>query len=145
MSQFTLRLAVYRQSVRLAAKLLQTHHQRFFFRQNTCGHSPYVTSSCQRGGVCRLQLLLALTSAVILGSESRGTHDHILLSQIGDSSNLEGQVPVFISPRNRVGQFYLQALCSLFVASYHSQGPPPHGQLSYDIHLNRFKNSVPIS
>jgi hypothetical protein len=35
-----------------------------------------------RGRVCRLQLLLALVSAVILGSESRGTRDHILLSQI---------------------------------------------------------------
>jgi hypothetical protein len=28
-------------------------------------------------------------------SESRGTIDHILLSQIRDSPNLEGQVPVF--------------------------------------------------
>jgi hypothetical protein len=35
-----------------------------------------------RGRVCRLQLLLALASPVILGSESRGTLDHILLSQI---------------------------------------------------------------
>jgi hypothetical protein len=31
-----------------------------------------------------------------------GTHDHILLSQIRDSPNLEGQVPVFVSPRNSV-------------------------------------------
>jgi hypothetical protein len=38
-----------------------------------------------------------------------------------DSSNLEGQVPVFISPRNRVAQLYPQALGSLFVASYDSQ------------------------
>jgi hypothetical protein len=35
-----------------------------------------------RGRVCRLQLLLALASAAILGSESRGTRDHILLPQI---------------------------------------------------------------
>jgi hypothetical protein len=40
--------------------------------------------SLTRGRVCRLQLLLALASAVILGSESRGTQDHILLSQIRD-------------------------------------------------------------
>jgi hypothetical protein len=32
------------------------------------------------GWVCSLQLLLDLTSAVILGSESRRTNDHILLS-----------------------------------------------------------------
>jgi hypothetical protein len=36
------------------------------------------------GRVCRLQLLLVLASAVILGSESLGTRDHILLSQIWD-------------------------------------------------------------
>jgi hypothetical protein len=34
--------------------------------------------------VCRLQLLLALVSVVILRSESRGTRDHILLCQILD-------------------------------------------------------------
>jgi hypothetical protein len=33
---------------------------------------------------CRLRLLLALASAVIFGSESRGTSDHILLYQIRD-------------------------------------------------------------
>jgi hypothetical protein len=40
--------------------------------------------SLTRGRVCRLQLLLALASAVDLGSESCGTRDHILLSQIRD-------------------------------------------------------------
>jgi hypothetical protein len=42
--------------------------------------------SLTRGWVCRLQLLLAFVSAVIFGSESRGTRDHILLSQIRDFS-----------------------------------------------------------
>jgi hypothetical protein len=32
--------------------------------------------------------------------------------------NLEGQVPIFISPRDRVVQLYPQALGSLSVASY---------------------------
>jgi hypothetical protein len=63
----------------------------FYFYLNTCDHSPYVTSSLTTGWVCRLQLLLTLTSAVILRSVSRGTHDQILLSQIRDSPNLEGQ------------------------------------------------------
>jgi hypothetical protein len=53
-----------------------------------------------RGWVCRLQLLLDLTSAVIL----------------------DGQVPIFISPRNRVVQLYPQMLGSHFVSSYDSQG-----------------------
>jgi hypothetical protein len=38
-----------------------------------------------------------------------------------DSPNLEGQVPVFISPRNKVAQLYHRALGSLSVASYDSQ------------------------
>jgi hypothetical protein len=54
-----------------------------------------------------------------LGSK---THDHILLSQIWGSPNLDGQVPIFISPSNRVAQLYSQALGSHFVTSYGSQG-----------------------
>jgi hypothetical protein len=72
----------------------------FFSQLNPCGHSPYVTSSLTRGWICRLQLLLALASADILRSDSRGTHGHILRPQIRDSLNLKGQVSVFISPRN---------------------------------------------
>jgi hypothetical protein len=37
---------------------------------------------------------------------------HTLLSQIGDTPNLEGQVPLFISSRNWVAQLYFQALGS---------------------------------
>jgi hypothetical protein len=44
----TLRQAVYRQSVRLGAKILETHDQHFFFQLNTCDHSPYITSSLAR-------------------------------------------------------------------------------------------------
>jgi hypothetical protein len=72
------------------------------------------------GWICSLKLLLCLASAVIHRSESRGTNDHILLSQIRDSPNLEGQVPVFISPRNMVARLYPHALGSPFVASYDS-------------------------
>jgi hypothetical protein len=78
--------------------------------------------SLTRERVCRLQLLLGLASEVILGSESRGTRDHILLSQIRDSPNLKGQVPVFICSRDRVAHLYPKALGSIFVASYDSQG-----------------------
>jgi hypothetical protein len=101
---------------------LWDHDQQFVFQRNTCGRSSYVTSSLTRGWVCCLQLLLAFASGVILRSESHGTHDNILLFQIRDSPNLEGHVPVFISPRNRVAQLYPQALDSLFVAPYNSQG-----------------------
>jgi hypothetical protein len=42
------------------------------------------TPSLTRRRVCHLQLLLVFASAVIIGSESRGTHDPISLSQIRD-------------------------------------------------------------
>jgi hypothetical protein len=79
----TYQLEVYRQLVRLGAEPLETRGQNFFSELNTCGYSPYITS-LMRGLVCHLQLLLALTSVFILGYESRGSCDHILLSQIRD-------------------------------------------------------------
>jgi hypothetical protein len=66
----TLWLAVYRQSVRLGDKPLEISTSNFLFRLNTCGHSPYVSSSLTRGWVCCLQLLLVLASVVILRSEA---------------------------------------------------------------------------
>jgi hypothetical protein len=48
--------------------------------------------------------------------------DHIVLSQLRDSPNLEGQVSIFVSLRKRMGQLYPESLGSLFVASYDSQG-----------------------
>jgi hypothetical protein len=96
----------------------------FIFQLNTCGYSPYVTSSLTRGWICRLQLLLVFPSAVILRSQSRETRDHVLLSHISDSPNMEGQVHVFISPINTVVRLYYQALvvlcilkCSPFISS----------------------------
>jgi hypothetical protein len=86
-----------RRSVGLSVLASSTHLGPKQLRVCWCG-APSLT----RGRICRLQLLLALASAVILGSESRWTHDHILLSQVRDSPNLEGQVTVFISPRNWV-------------------------------------------
>jgi hypothetical protein len=53
----TLRLAVYRQSVRPGVKPLETHDQRFYFiflQLNPCIHSPHVTSSLTRRWVCLL-------------------------------------------------------------------------------------------
>jgi hypothetical protein len=96
--------------------------ENFILKLNTRGYSPYVTSFLIRGWVCRLQLLLVLASTVILGSESRGIHGHILLSQIRGFPNLEGLVHVFIFPRNMLTRLYPQALGSIFVASYDSQG-----------------------
>jgi hypothetical protein len=62
--------------------------------------------SLTRGWVFNSQLLLGLASAIPLGSAFRGSHVQILFPQVWDSCDLEGQVPVFISPENRVDQFY---------------------------------------
>jgi hypothetical protein len=51
----TLRLAVYRQSVRLGVKPRETHDQRFF-QLIPCSNSRYVTSSLTRRWVCLLWL-----------------------------------------------------------------------------------------
>jgi hypothetical protein len=105
----------------LATIPLRLTTSNFIFQLNTCVYSPYITSSLTRIWVCHLQLLLVLASAIILKSESRRTHDHILLCQIQDFPNLEGQVPVFISPRNGMARLCPQALGSRFVASCNSQ------------------------
>jgi hypothetical protein len=52
---------------------------------------------------------------------SRAEPVTILYCLIRDSPNLEGQVTVFISPRNRVAQLYPRALGSRFITSYDSQ------------------------
>jgi hypothetical protein len=43
-----------------------------------------------------------------------------MLSALRPTPNLKDQVPVFITPSDRVAQLYLQALGSLFVAFYDS-------------------------
>jgi hypothetical protein len=67
----------------------------------------YRALSLTRGRVCRLQLLLGLASAVILGSEPLGTHDRILLYQIWD--------------------FPFRRLLRLAGSRWRYSTPPPHG------------------
>jgi hypothetical protein len=63
--------------------------------------------SLTRGRVCRLQLLLALASALIFGSESPRTRGHILLSQIRD--------------------FAFRRFLRLAGSRWRYSTPPPHG------------------
>jgi hypothetical protein len=82
----------------LATNPLRLSTSNFIFQLNTCGYASYVTSSPTRGWVCRLKLLLILASEVIFRSYSRGTHGHILLSQIRYSPTLMGQDPYLYPP-----------------------------------------------
>jgi hypothetical protein len=63
--------------------------------------------SLTRGRVCLLYMLLALASTVFLGSESLGTCDHILLSQIWD--------------------FPFRRLLRLAGSRWRYSAPPPYG------------------
>jgi hypothetical protein len=106
---------------------------RFLLLSRSCEFVD-VGASLTRGRVCHLQLLLVL--AVILGSESHGTHGHILLSQIRDCPNLEGKVPVFTS-RQEQGDpvipqgtgFTFRRLLRLVGLRWRYSNPPPHGEL----------------
>jgi hypothetical protein len=98
------------------------------FQLNTCGYSPYVTSSLTSGWVCRLQLLLFLASAVILGSQSGGT--------VSDSRFSEPAGP---GPRIYIPQeqgcpvtspgtgFPFRRLLRLAELRWRYSTPPPHG------------------
>jgi hypothetical protein len=69
-----------------------------------------------------LTLFAWICSAVPLGSSPARLKTILYCPNSWDSPVLEGQVPVFKSSSNRVAQIYLQALGSLSVASYYSQG-----------------------
>jgi hypothetical protein len=98
-----------------------THEQFFFpleisFRQLRVCY--FEVPSLTSGRVCNLlyNCFWTLPEQSLL-SRSPAALTAIFYCLIWDSPNLEGQVPVFIFPRNRVVQLYPRALGSLFVAS----------------------------
>jgi hypothetical protein len=117
-ARVTLRLAIYRQSVHLGDKPLKDSLQAFF-QANSCFHSPYVTLSLPRGWV---SFTIAAGPRPRSHSQVRVSWDSWPYFTVSDSRLLQTGGPVFISLRNRVAQLYPQALGSLLVASYDSQG-----------------------
>jgi hypothetical protein len=93
-----------------------------FFQLNTCGHSPHVTSSLTRGWVCHLQPLLALASAVILGYESRGPHNHNFTASGSRLPRPWGQGPRIYIPQEQGGPVIPPGTGFPFRRSYDSQG-----------------------
>jgi hypothetical protein len=119
--EFNLQLTVSR-SVCLGAGIPSGSHDQISFMSLTIAGFLIWSTHLTRGWVCNLlvQLLLGLARSVTFVSKSHRTQT-IFYCLIWDSPNLEGQVPVFISPRNRVAQLYPRALGSIFVVSYDSQ------------------------
>jgi hypothetical protein len=70
------------QSVSLGVEPLLRMMTRYLLLFDSYGLALCRVTSLTRERVCLLYMLLALASAVFLGSESRGTRYHILLSQI---------------------------------------------------------------
>jgi hypothetical protein len=96
---------------------------RFLLLSYICGYIDVKRPLWLGGQVCRLQLLLAFTSAVILGSESRGTCDRLLRLRFETPPTWGARSPyLYIYPRNRVVQLYPPALGCIFVIAYVSQG-----------------------
>jgi hypothetical protein len=103
-----------------------------FFRQLRVCY--FVAPSLTRGRVCNLMLLLVLASAFPLGSEPRGTQDHILLSQFlrlpqpGDPGSRiyipQEQGGSVISPGTGFPFCHLLRLAGL---RRRYSNPPPHG------------------
>jgi hypothetical protein len=85
---------------------------KIFFRQLRICY--FVAPSLTRGRVCNLlyNCFWALPEQSLL-DRSPSELTTIFYCLIWDSPNLEGQVPVFISPRNRMVQLYPRALGSL--------------------------------
>jgi hypothetical protein len=89
-----------------------------FFRQlRFCN---FVAPSLTRGRVCKIlvQLLLVLARAVTLGSKSRRTHGHILLSHLRlPSPACRARFPYLYPPGTGWPKYTYRELGSLFVAS----------------------------
>jgi hypothetical protein len=93
-----------------------------------------VNSNLRRGnGSIICNCCWSSTAESSSGPESLGTHDHILLPRIRDSTNLQRQVLVSKSHRNKVVSLYPWAISTLVVTSYESQG--------YDIRIRNHQNT----
>jgi hypothetical protein len=95
----------------LGIKHLSGAYDRIFITGRQLRVCWFGSLSLSRGRVCRLQFLLALASVVILGSESFGTRDRILLSQIPN--------------------FFYRRLLRLAGLRWRYSTSPPHGSLKF--------------
>jgi hypothetical protein len=79
---------------------------RIFSQLNSCGHSPYITSSLTREWVCHLQLLLALARAFILNSRPYFTVSDSKLPFLSPPTTRRATVEIFdpASTREYVGR-----------------------------------------
>jgi hypothetical protein len=101
-----------------------------FYCQTVAGLLMWGALFLTRGRVCRLQLLLVLASVIFFGSDSHGTRNHNLLSQIRD--------------------FLFRCLLRLAGLRWRYSTPPPHGtdtisyvSFFYNFGANRIQITTP--
>jgi hypothetical protein len=134
----TLRLAVYRQSLRLGDKPLKAHDQNFYFP----------TKHLRLWSLCNIHSdeRMGVSFTIAAGPRQR-SHSQICVPQdswpyftVSDSKlpQLAGPRHRIYIPRNRMARLYPQALGSLLVASYNSQVSGSHPTLRL---LSLFGNS----
>jgi hypothetical protein len=123
------------QSILVSGSHLEPMTRFFFFSVRQLRVSWHGTPSLTRWWVCNLlaQLLLGLARAVTLGCKSR-RFTTIFYCLIWDSSNLEGQISVFIFPQEQGGSvippgtgFPFRRLLRLAGLRWRYSNPPPHG------------------
>jgi hypothetical protein len=98
-------MEVYRQLIRLGAKPLEVTSRDFCLQLNPSGHNPHLTSPLMRDAFVKCTYR---TYSMLLKILALELYKNPLSVQALQSS----QVLVFISPRKRVAQLYLQALGS---------------------------------
>jgi hypothetical protein len=115
---------------------------RFLFSVWQLRVSWCVAPSLTRGWVYNLlvQLLLGLARAVTLGSKSRRTHDHILLSHLR-LHQPGGPGPCIYIPQEQGGPVIPPGTGFPFVTSYDSQGCG--GGILSRLHLSRLGSAYP--
>jgi hypothetical protein len=102
----------------------------------------YGAPSPTRGQACSLQLLSGLASAVIVGSDSRRTHEHIFCFKFETLPNWRTKFPyLYVYPRNRVAHLYSQTL--LKSKSHYDRRSVGQSVLMSGTHLGHTNNFSP--
>jgi hypothetical protein len=114
---------------------------RDFFQLNTCGYSPYVTSSLTRGWVCRLQLLLVWPAQSVWGQSPAGLMTVFYSLRFETPPTWRARSPFYIlqeqgDPVIPPGTgFPFRRLLRLAGLGWRYSNPPPYGVISHSLQM----------
>jgi hypothetical protein len=127
---------VYRQSVRLGRQAPRDSTQsNFIFQLNTCGHSPYATSSLTRGCVCSLQFCWSSPAQSFSRPSPAGLMTTFYCPRFETPPNWMSRSP-YLYPPGTVNPvispgtgFHFRRLLRLAVIRRRYSDSPPHGRV----------------